>query len=335
MTSTIEKINESWLSAYLFYADSLDQFLVECVKPFVWEIMENRLANQFHFIRYWDRGTHIRLRFKGDIMLLETHIKPSLKRHFESYFLLNPSTRIEPEGLVEMDHDQKWLANNSVQFVEYDPEITRYGGSEGILIAERQFEISSQAVLSILAESRNWDYTSAMGAAIQLHIGFIYALGMNLSEGVEFFDYVLQRWTLTSYGMRKYLGVEDHIQKKEEIWKMYKISYEKQAARLHSIFDTLWTACVNRQKVDPEWFNTWITRTSTFSGQLLSALQAHKLLISPYKSVGLSSNSTSTGHELWNIFDSYVHMTNNRLGILNRDEGYLAFILKEGLHKLL
>jgi hypothetical protein len=34
---------------------------------------------------------------------------------------------------------------------------------------------------------------------------------------------------------------------------------------------------------------------------------------------------------LWFIYSSYVHMTNNRLGILNQDEAYAAFLISKCL----
>ncbi|MGB5931124.1 MAG: lantibiotic dehydratase C-terminal domain-containing protein, partial [Cyclobacteriaceae bacterium] len=37
----------------------------------------------------------------------------------------------------------------------------------------------------------------------------------------------------------------------------------------------------------------------------------------------------------WRIYDSYVHMTNNRLGIQNRDEAYLAYLIKKCLDIML
>jgi hypothetical protein len=48
-------------------------------------------------------------------------------------------------------------------------------------------------------------------------------------------------------------------------------------------------------------------------------------LIVPDQTAGLAKQ------QLWAIYDSYIHMLNNRLGIMNRDEGYLGFLIKEVL----
>ena len=48
----------------------------------------------------------------------------------------------------------------------------------------------------------------------------------------------------------------------------------------------------------------------------------------------LSEDFPKANQERWAIYDSYVHMTNNRLGILNRDEAYLAYIMVEMVAEL-
>ena len=37
---------------------------------------------------------------------------------------------------------------------------------------------------------------------------------------------------------------------------------------------------------------------------------------------------------LWSIFVDYIHMTNNRLGIFNRDESYLSFMMMRCLEEI-
>lgn len=49
-------------------------------------------------------------------------------------------------------------------------------------------------------------------------------------------------------------------------------------------------------------------------------------------------NLTSIGkdrYERWLIYDSYVHMTNNRSGVLNRDEGYLGYLMAKSVELLI
>src|SRR5260221_3291373 len=92
---------EAWLSAHLYYAPPWEEMLVQAIQPFVEGILAKQWANQFFFIRYWERGPHIRLRFKGETNVLEQIAKPELARVFISYCDQKPSQRQKPESDAE------------------------------------------------------------------------------------------------------------------------------------------------------------------------------------------------------------------------------------------
>jgi thiopeptide-type bacteriocin biosynthesis protein len=85
-----------------------------------------RGADQWFFIRYSDPDHHVRVRFRSDSKRLERRL------HRATSVLLD-------EGLV-------WR----VQLDTYEREVERYGGDEGVLLAERLFHIDSDAVVAIL-----------------------------------------------------------------------------------------------------------------------------------------------------------------------------------------
>jgi len=196
----------SWLSAHLFYNEPWEKFLTQAVTPFVAQILTNGLAEQFFFIRYWEKGPHIRLRFKGNPEVLENQVKPKLVQYFLDYFQAHPSQRTDPTGLSEIPAAYQWYPNNSIQFISYEPETERYGGEAGILIAESQFQASSEAVLAVMREKNNWDYDQALGTAIQLHLGFAFAAGMDFSETVAFFAGIFRNWL-----PRAYFSYQEHL----------------------------------------------------------------------------------------------------------------------------
>ena len=69
--------------------------------------------------------------------------------------------------------------------------------------------------------------------------------------------------------------------------------------------------------------------------EALRQTQANGQLVLPNWRAGLYSETISPEQQQrWAIYDSYIHMTNNRLGILNRDEGYLGYLIKEGLAEM-
>ncbi|MCA9936298.1 MAG: thiopeptide-type bacteriocin biosynthesis protein, partial [Anaerolineales bacterium] len=87
----------TWLSAHLFYGKLWEDLLTQAVRPFVDDLFIQGQISQFFFIRYWERGPHIRLRLKGQPSALQNHVKPALEATFTDYFTKYPSERPSPE----------------------------------------------------------------------------------------------------------------------------------------------------------------------------------------------------------------------------------------------
>lgn len=120
-----------WLYAKLYGGSATaDRVLHEAVGPLVREALDVRAADTWFFLRYEDPEPHLRVRLHGDAKRLRETILPLLE------------TRTEPlleEGLL-------WR----VQLDTYEREVERYGGAEGIRLAERLFHADSEAVLTLL-----------------------------------------------------------------------------------------------------------------------------------------------------------------------------------------
>lgn len=325
---------QAWLAAYLFYPDPWERFLLQAVKPFVEKVIEKRLAEQFFFIRYWERGPHIRLRFKGERALLESTLKPELKEFFERYFAENPIPRTDPPWTEELPAEPRWFPNHSVQFIDYEPEIDRYGGPAGILIAEKQFEVSSRVVLAIIAERDPWDYDRALGAAIQLHLGFAWALGMSLTETTQFYSKIFKDWFSRAYAWEPDISAEALQERRRLTLKAFEEKFAAQKSTLVSYFKTLWNAFDRAAEFEQAWLNDWLDKMSVIGEQLRAAQKDRRLLFPQELTPDRAIPILEAQQRLWYILGSYVHMTNNRLGILNRDEAYLGYLIKSGLAQM-
>jgi len=331
LTSSSSKV---WLAAHLFYAESSwDVFLKDAVDPFVSQVLSDGMAEHFFFIRYWENGPHIRLRFKGDTLILEQGLKPHIATFFQDFFVQNPSNR-DTSAWEEQPSDAQFLyPNNSIQFIEYEPELERYGGPVGIAIAERQFEVSSRAVLSIIVESQVWDYEHVLGKAIQLHLGLIFSMGMSLDRAIHFYNGILRDYINTD-GERNAQTSDDNLtNNSRKIMDAFGKSYSKQKFILGSYIGNLWSAFENNILFEEVWLNIWLNEMKIIGDELKNA---HKelLLVNPRK-VQLENNSrTNFDEDLWFILKSYVHMTNNRLGIAIYDEAFLAYIILNSLESL-
>ncbi len=325
----------SWLSAYLFYNEPWEEFLTQVISPFVAQILKKRLAEQFFFIRYWENGPHIRLRIKGSSEVLENQVKPKLVQYFSDYFQAHPSQRTEPTAFSETPAAYQWYPNNSIQFISYEPETERYGGDSGIAIAERQFQASSEAVLAVMQEKNNWDYDQALGTAIQMHLGFAFAAGMDFSEAVAFFASIFRNWLPRAcFSYQQQLAPAEIKTRQEAVLRAFQRTYQKQNPFLLPLFTQLWQALENQTEFEQAWFNKWLTQMRAVNAALRQA-QATGQLQTPAGYANLFPETAfPEQQQRWAIYDSYIHMTNNRLGILNRDEGYLGYLIKEGLTEI-
>lgn len=326
-----------WLAAYIYYNEPWEEFLTKAIKPFVESTIASGQTDRFFFIRYWEKGPHIRLRFRGESNVLNEKVKPAIDKHFGNYIQHKPSLRTEPEWLKEQPPEWQWYPNNSIQYIEYEPETERYGGPGGIIVAEKQFELSSKVILDIIEESDGWDYDRAMGAAIQLHLAFAYALGMDHHEARHFYAQTFKSWLPRAYNdfFTSQLPEEEANARREATLKAFEITFEKQKDVLIPFHREMWDALEEGSEFEQAWIHQWINGMREVNADLIALQDAGKLITNYPEFYKKETDGIPVRNkERWAIFDSYVHMTNNRLGIRNQDEGYLGYILKRCLEEM-
>ena len=186
----------------------------------------------FFFIRYNVPADHIRLRLKSDD-----------------------------------DLDARVLgAFPDAQIVEYIPEVERY---VNMALAERQFEISSRAVLEAMSRP-DWSYELALSVAMRMHLDLAEAFALDVRS---FF----RRTT------KRFLRAPDAPRDPEA------------EARRMAEFDARPLEAAPR---DIRWLEAMREIAREFGKRELNAIQ------------------------------SFVHMTNNRLGIRYFDEAFIARKIK-------
>jgi thiopeptide-type bacteriocin biosynthesis protein len=109
---------------------SADRILTETVGPVVGQLRDAGVVDHWFFLRYADPEHHLRLRFHGEPGALRDHALPALTDALAAH--LGAGTVLK----VALD--------------TYDREIERYGGDEGIELAELFHAADSDAVLKVL-----------------------------------------------------------------------------------------------------------------------------------------------------------------------------------------
>lgn len=227
----------------------------------------------------------------------------------------------------ENDNCRATIAN--LQFIEYEPEIERYGGPAGILISERQFELSSRCVLRAIRDSEKWNYSRALGTAIQLHIAFAHTMKMDLDEAAAFFAWL-------STGLMPFItGFETDLttsqQKTESTRENFGERFDRNKETLIRFSRTLWDGLQETAEFEEVSLNDWVRDMGLIYGELNDTFEEGRLEIPGSFRITDKYNLQEDKQKLWFIYSSYVHMTNNRLGILNQDEAYAAYLISRCL----
>lgn len=153
-----------WMYVKLYAgASSADAVLREVVAPVRAQAIASGAASQWFFLRYRDSHEHLRVRFFGEPERLYGEVLPALHRHAQP----------------RLDDGTLWR----IALDTYEREVERYGGSEGIELAERIFHADSEAALAIIDATRG-----DRGADVRWRIALcgidrlLVDLGMTMTE---------------------------------------------------------------------------------------------------------------------------------------------------------
>jgi thiopeptide-type bacteriocin biosynthesis protein len=120
-----------WLYAKLYTgAATADQVLGALVRPVTELALRSGAADGWFFVRYGDPDWHVRLRFHGEPARLWGEVWPALRAAAAPF----------------LDDSRVWR----LQLDTYEREVERYGGAQGIVLAEQLFEADSEAALEVV-----------------------------------------------------------------------------------------------------------------------------------------------------------------------------------------
>jgi thiopeptide-type bacteriocin biosynthesis protein len=312
-----------WLSVHLgfnahsIYDSHADRVILWTVAPLVADLRSTSQIDAFFFVRYADRGPHIRLRLTGDSYVLQETVRPAVNQFIRDS---HPAVRINTsaqDGTPPLARDDAKAGQLSeLTWMPYELELARYGGAESMRVAQQVFEASSTLAIELIGVTGE-NRTSRLGQAI---LAMVVLLHVFLQDGKEVLAFLLNYCRSYLPPLARQYGVQ------EQDWiRTFNAGYERQAETMASFVNDAW------QRLDEGSSLTQPLdeyRKSLLHARLsLRHLQSAGLVVTGTRAIG------SWPFFLQRVVPSYMHMMNNRLGISISEEAYLAHLLSRSLPK--
>ena len=312
-----------WLAVHLFfnagiYTGECDRIVLDVAEPFVRRCQENGWIDGHFFIRYSEYGPHVRLRLHGKERVLEETVWPALQEHVRSLYpdvsferpggeawRPDPGQSAEPVEAVQLTHAAR---------IEYEPETDRYGGPEGVRVAELFFEHSSEAAYALLKKTHPRERSSRLGKGLLTMVVIMHVFcrsrehatrwGRNYGEGY------LRSVARSDEGRTAWLGA-------------FGSGYDQQAQNLGEYVQEVWERMDEGEELSEA--------LDRYRDGLLEVRGHFQALFDAGRLSRPEMQLETWEHAVSAIVSSYVHMMNNRLGVTIQEESYLAYLAMRAL----
>lgn len=299
-----------WTSVHCFLADPAlaERFLVERAAPVAKAWHAGGEVQRWFFVRYWEGGPHLRLRFEGTVA--PAAAVEVLADGIDRWTSADPPRREAYYAAhsfdgAPVDRDAlPWFAEGSVVAIDYQPEVVRYGGPAAMARSEALFERSSELALALVSATAS-DLPRRTAAAAPLMAATMLALSGDADD---------LAWRLNGYAA---------------FWRGYSNGTRTLAARLAEPLPSdpglvaAVAALLNGRA--PRHVAAWAAETASFARDL-QALGAEGLLMSPVTGA-IAADPASRAEAVAAVMGSQLHMLNNRLGLAPAAEMLLAAAL--------
>ena len=284
-----------------------DDVLLELVAPLMERLLKEGLIRRSFFIRYFEGGHHLRVRFYGQKAVLFDSVRVIVHQSISEYFarqgqVVHTPLVWEPrvvDDLVSQTqrHTETQRPVPSYEYDRYEPEIERYGGQEGLYISEQHFADSSAIALRVLIQERNGAGSRRNAALLLLHT---LAESFRLDNEQKASSFEQQYLYRASVAWRTPPSREVLAQEYERHRiKMQLLLPLVPQSPVHQSY-AVWLPLVEQWRIE-------VSQTY----RALMRLQEQNVLLTPPIV----------------IMSSYIHMLCNRLGLFLREEAYLCYLL--------
>ncbi|NIF05097.1 hypothetical protein F3J23_06540 [Chryseobacterium sp. Tr-659] len=183
---------------------------------------------------------------------------------------------------------------------QYIPETDRYGNTETITIAEDQFYASSRFILHCLVQNHPLTNSERYLLALKIHLAFFKGMELSQNYSLQLCDTFVQSWLPVPFSE----NADEQEQNRKNILNAFQIQLDSYQ---HLLIENLTIF--------------WNTSDTTEDSSLEEFLGSNKEVFAKYTQSQLASEAI--GEALL----SFIHMANNRLGIVNAEESYIIFFI--------
>ncbi|WP_284785773.1 lantibiotic dehydratase C-terminal domain-containing protein [Corynebacterium rhinophilum] len=295
---------KEWYAVHIHLPHShFDDYLRQVVRPAVYD---NCLDGDFFFLRYWQGGSHLRIRYRLDDNEISTSgrflgqlrdgIPKTDKRGNHEY-----AEAAQLQATLAKLEGEESLAIRPVGCVErmpYIPEVKKYGGTSGVNAAEQIFCSTSLEVLRLLMERsrREAPQSPPLGEALYVAAMFLAGANLDVKDSISFLEHYEAWWSRYS--------TAEH----QAAWPRV---FDRISGNLNAICRKAW---FNPPSDDPLFsLSSTIFKTLQNSGT------------TPATSLQVE------GTPYLRCLSNYIHTTNNRLGLTPAGEALVAYLLRRSL----
>ena len=288
-----------WSAVYVYLhrdRDRIDAFLLEHLAPRAEELVSEGRAKAWFFLRYWDGGPHLRVRFLD--------ADPEAVREF-SESMREAAGKTSDEAItldsaayyadLPQADPGRWHGDGDVVEAVYEPETERYGGPRALEVCEDFFCTGSAIALAVLRSAPRTDQRQVVAADLtSLAFGI---LGLSDVEAVR--------------QARGYHAAWD-----------YSAEVARGVSRAREEAETLFHSSPSR----------WLQRRRRVERLVSGAGSSthhlwHRALGETVAKLRRLHQEKPLTNDLTRIVWSLLHMTNNRLGLDIEDERRIAWLL--------
>ncbi|MDF5756346.1 lantibiotic dehydratase C-terminal domain-containing protein [Spongiactinospora sp. TRM90649] len=300
-------MNEIWVSLHAFHQGDLDPLIAEAVLPAVRGLVEDGLAGSWFFLRYWEAGSHVRVRV-STTPEGRGAVESKLAVCLGSYLDAHPSgpwkdPELYPglagklaayEGLDTCERELRPV--DTVASIPYRPERDAYGDGSSLAAVERHFCDSSRLAATVI-ESRT-SASRRRGLALENAMTMLAVVRPDLPEVAAEYAAGVDR-------------TDGPPLRSAELHR----AYLAQRDRLRAQISAAWSA-----DDDSEWRRSIV--------RLTRELREIDLDVEPPRSP-LAWQVSPTPIE--GILMRCTHLFNNRVGVSMADEMYVTYLMARAL----